>query len=88
MKNKNPYDEQPLKLFHPVYTYKMKFIKSFEAIDLHHNIYENGKLVYQIPTEDESRDYLAQGLQSFGMKTSVFLNPQEYPVDLGKSMLG
>ena len=42
----------------------MKFIKSFEAIDLHHNIYENGKLVYQIPTEDESRDYLAQGLQS------------------------
>ena len=42
LENENPYDEKPLKLFHPVHTYKMKFIKSFEAIDLHHNIYENG----------------------------------------------
>ena len=63
----------------------MKFIKSFEAIDLHHNIYENGKLVYQIPTEDESRDYLAQGLQSIWDENKRFLNPQEYPVDLSKA---
>ncbi len=85
LENENPYDEQPLKLFHPVHTYKMKFIKSFEAIDLHHNIYENGKLVYQIPTEDESRDYLAQGLQSIWDENKRFLNPQEYPVDLSKA---
>ena len=85
LENENPYDEKPLKLFHPVHTYKMKFIKSFEAIDLHHNIYENGKLVYQIPTEDESRDYLAQGLQSIWDENKRFLNPQEYPVDLSKA---
>lgn len=85
LENENPYDEQPLKLFHPVHTYKMKFIKSFEAIDLHHNIYENGKLVYQMPTEDESREYLAQGLQSIWDENKRFLNPQEYPVDLSKA---
>ena len=39
---------------------------------------KNGKLVYQIPTEDESRDYLAQGLQSIWDENKRFLNPQEY----------
>ena len=34
----DPTAEKPLKLFHPVHTYKMKFIKSFEAKDLHHTI--------------------------------------------------
>ena len=44
----DPSTEKPLKLFHPVHTYKMKFIKSFEAKDLHHTIFEAGKLVYQL----------------------------------------
>ncbi|MCE3364431.1 hypothetical protein LB359_19630, partial [Staphylococcus aureus] len=36
-------------------------------------------------TEDESRDYLAQGLQSIWDENKRFLNPQEYPVDLSKA---
>lgn len=38
-------------MFHPVHTYKMKHVKHFEAIDLHHSIFENGKLVYDLPSE-------------------------------------
>ncbi|MEJ7238025.1 nicotinate phosphoribosyltransferase, partial [Staphylococcus epidermidis] len=46
----DPRKEKPLKLFHPVHTFKMKFIKDFEAIDLHHSIFENGQLVYELPS--------------------------------------
>ena len=36
----------------------MKHIKHFEAIDLHHSIFENGKLVYQLPSEKEAQNTL------------------------------
>ncbi len=38
-----------------------------------------------MPTEDESREYLAQGLQSIWDENKRLLNPQEYPVDLSKA---
>lgn len=80
--HEDPNLESPLKMFHPVHTYKMKFIKSFEAVDLHHSIFENGQLVYQLPTEDEARDYLTHALESIWEENKRYLNPQEYPVDL------
>ncbi|EHJ07258.1 nicotinate phosphoribosyltransferase [Staphylococcus simiae] len=80
--HENPHQQSPLKMFHPVHTYKMKFIKSFDAIDLHHTIYDKGKLVYDMPTVAESRDYLARSLQFIWEENKRFLNPQEYPVDL------
>ena len=58
LEGKNPNDESPLKMFHPVHTYKMKFIKSFKAVNLHQSIFENGKLVYNLPDEFEAQDYL------------------------------
>lgn len=82
LEHENPYQQSPLKMFHPVHTYKMKFIKSFDAIDLHRTIYDNGKLVYDMPTVAESRDYLARSLQFIWEENKRFLNPQEYPVDL------
>ena len=48
----------------------MKFIKSFEAKDLHHTIFEAGKLVYQLPSEREAQAYLTKSLH-FGRKISV-----------------
>ena len=78
----DPTAEKPLKLFHPVHTYKMKFIKSFEAKDLHHTIFDNGKLVYQLPSEREAQTYLMQGLNTLWDENKRYLNPQEYPVDL------
>ncbi|MGV2545090.1 UNVERIFIED_CONTAM: hypothetical protein QUG70_16895, partial [Acinetobacter lwoffii] len=60
----DPTKEKPLKLFHPVHTFKMKFIKSFEAIDLHHAIFENGQLVYDLPSVHDAQDYLTEGLKT------------------------
>lgn len=80
--HEDPNTESPLKLFHPVHTYKMKFIKSFVAKDLHHDIFENGKLVYDVPTEREAQLYLKDCLSHLWEENKRYLNPQEYPVDL------
>lgn len=69
-------------MFHPVHTYKMKYIKSFDAIDLHHVIFEQGKLVYDLPSEDEAQAYLTKALSQLWDENKRYLNPQEYPVDL------
>lgn len=82
LEDENPDAESPLKLFHPVHTYKMKFIKSFIAKDLHHNIFEDGKLVYELPDEQEAQAYLKDSLSHFWEENKRYLNPQEYPVDL------
>ena len=82
LEGEDPNDEKPLKLFHPVHTYKMKFIKSFDAIDLHHSIFEKGELVYKLPTEREAQAYLTQSLDTLWEENKRYLNPQEYPVDL------
>lgn len=58
-------------MFHPVHTYKMKHIKHFEAIDLHHSIFENGKLVYQLPSEKRHKNTLKRHYLNYGMKINV-----------------
>lgn len=80
--HEDPYDESPLKLFHPVHTYKMKFIKSFIAKPLHHDIFKAGELVYDLPSEKEAQNYLTESLSYLWDENKRHLNPQEYPVDL------
>ncbi|UXR31250.1 nicotinate phosphoribosyltransferase [Staphylococcus simulans] len=83
--HEDPYAEQPLKLFHPVHTYKSKKVKSFEAIDLHKDIYTEGKLVYELPHEKTAQAFLKTNLEHLWEENKRFLNPQEYPVDLSKA---
>lgn len=85
MAYENPYDEKPLKLFHPVHTYKSKTVKSFEAIDLHKDIYKDGKLVYDLPDEETAQKFLESNLSHLWEENKRFLNPQEYPVDLSQA---
>jgi nicotinate phosphoribosyltransferase len=82
LQDEDPNAESPLKLFHPVHTYKMKFIKLFIAKDLHHDIFKEGKLVYDLPDEQAAQAYLKDSLSHFWEENKRYLNPQEYPVDL------
>ncbi|WP_414042423.1 nicotinate phosphoribosyltransferase [Macrococcus animalis] len=77
-----PSKEKPLKMFHPIHTYKQKWINDFTAKDLHADIFVNGKLVYDIPTLEQSREYLKENLALLWEETTRYLNPEEYPVDL------
>jgi len=82
-------DEQPdketeLDMFHPVHTYLSKLVTNFTVKDLHENIFENGKLVYEHPPVQEIQDYSQQQLSLLWEEYKRSLNPAEYPVDLSK----
>jgi nicotinate phosphoribosyltransferase len=81
----NPQEEEPLKMFHPVHTFISKYVTNFEAVDLHKNIFVNGKLVYELPTIQEIQNYVKQNLDLLWDEYKRILNPTLYPVDLSQA---
>jgi len=81
----NPQEEEPLKMFHPVHTFISKYVTNFEAVDLHKNIFVNGKLVYERPTIQEIQDYVKKNLELLWDEYKRILNPTLYPVDLSQA---
>lgn len=84
-------DEQPNKLsqlhmFHPQYTYISKTITDFKARPILQKIFENGQLVYDLPSLEEIRAYCRQNLDSLWDEYKRDLNPQNYPVDLSQRL--
>ena len=85
------YDEKfdysnPLLMFHPIHTMKRKLIKSYEAVDLLHDIIVDGEVVYESPSVDEMKEKCSESLSEIWEETKRFLNPQEYPVDLSNKL--
>lgn len=77
--------EKRLHMFHPTHTYINKVVTNFTAKELHEDIFVNGKLVYNIPSLEESREYLKQNLNSLWEEYKRTMNPEEYPVDLSQN---
>jgi nicotinate phosphoribosyltransferase len=73
-----------LKMFHPTHTYINKVVTDFSVRELHEDIFVDGNLVYDIPSLQESRDYVKQNLAFLWDEFKRTLNPEEYPVDLSK----
>jgi nicotinate phosphoribosyltransferase len=84
LEHENPQNEKRLKMFHPVHTYITKFVTNFEARELHHTIFEEGKLVYQVPTLENIRLFVKENLNLLWDEYKRTLNPMEYPVDLSQ----
>ncbi|MOA54777.1 nicotinate phosphoribosyltransferase [compost metagenome] len=72
-------------MFHPVHTYIAKFVTNFEARELHHTIFEDGKLVYSIPTIKEIQDFAKENLDVLWDEYKRTLNPADYPVNLSQA---
>lgn len=81
----NPQEEEPLKMFHPVHTFISKYVTNFEAVDLHKNIFVDGKLVYELPTIKEIQNYVKKNLNLLWDEYKRILNPTLYPVDLSQA---
>ncbi len=81
----NPGEEEPLKMFHPVHTFICKYVTNFEAVDLHKDIFVDGKLVYDPPSIDEIKKHVNQGLDLLWDEYKRILNPTLYPVDLSQA---
>ena len=84
LEDENPQEEEKLKLFHPVHTFLSKFVTDFDAVDLHEDIYVNGKLVYELPTVEEIKAFCKDNLDVLWPEYLRALNPEEYPVDLSQ----
>ncbi|WP_087973223.1 nicotinate phosphoribosyltransferase [Oceanobacillus rekensis] len=82
--NENPNEEERLKMFHPVHTYISKFITDFNAVNLHHDIFTDGKLTYNKPNLSEIKAYSNEQLELFWDEYKRTINPEEYPVDLSQ----
>lgn len=84
MMDENPQAEEKLKMFHPTHTFISKFVTSFEAIELHQDIFVEGELVYMSPSIQEIRAYAKNNLNLLWDEYKRTLNPEQYPVDLSQ----
>lgn len=75
-------ENEPLEIFHPTYTWKRKTFQNFTLRKLLVPIFSQGKLVYDIPTIEESRAFCREEVDSLWIEVRRFDNPHEYIVDL------
>lgn len=79
-------EDKPYDIFHPVYTWKRMTLENYTARPMQEQIYENGKLVYKLPSLEERRAYCEQELDTLWEEYKRFDNPHEYKVDLSKDL--
>jgi len=84
MMDENPQAEEKLKMFHPTHTFISKFVTNFEAIELHHDIFVEGELVYVSPSIQEIQAFAKNNLNLLWDEYKRTLNPEQYPVDLSQ----
>jgi nicotinate phosphoribosyltransferase len=84
LEEEEPQKEERLKMFHPIHTYISKFVTNFEAVNLHHEIFKEGKLIYENPQLPEMQAYAKEQLNLLWEEYKRTVNPEEYPVDLSE----
>ena len=79
-------DKIPIEIFDSDYIWKRKTFESFYAKELLVKIYDKGKLIYDIPTVNESREYCLSEISKLWDELLRFDNPHKYYVDLSKKL--
>ncbi|HGD4498721.1 TPA: nicotinate phosphoribosyltransferase [Streptococcus agalactiae] len=75
-----------IEMFHPTYTYINKTVHDFDAVPLLVDIFDKGKLVYQLPSLQEIQEYGRKEFDQLWDEYKRVLNPQDYPVDLARDV--
>ncbi|MFD1336756.1 nicotinate phosphoribosyltransferase [Oceanobacillus iheyensis] len=86
LENEYPNEQEEVMLFHPVHTYYKKFVSNFEAVNLHHDIFIDGQLVYECPDLAEIQLFTENQLNLFWDEYKRTNYPAEYPVDLSEAL--
>lgn len=84
-----PYEQQArnggnLRLFDPVHPYIKKSVKNYEAVSMLQPIFEDGELVYELPSLEEIRKYHQTQLSLFWPEYLRKLNPEIYRISLSQ----
>jgi len=77
---------KPIELFNPLYTWKRKKIKNYEAVPLLVPIFKKGKQVYELPNIHDIKKYCENQIDTLWSELLRFENPHKYYVDLSKSL--
>jgi len=79
-------DSEPYEIFDPTYTWKRKVVTDFVARKLQTKIFENGKLVYTLPSVKEISQRRAEEVDSLWDEVKRFEKPHNYYVDLSEDL--
>ena len=79
-------DSQDLEIFDPQATWKRKNIYNFTAKELLVPIFQNGELVYDMPSLPEIQKYCAAQVDTLWDEVQRFDNPHAYYVDLSQKL--
>ena len=74
-------------LIHPVENWKTTTLTNYEVKELQVPIYEDGKLVYEVPSIEEAKDYCTKQFETLYPEVKRLSNPHEYYVDLSLKLL-
>ncbi len=79
-------DSKDMEIFDPDATWKTKTVYNFTAKELQVPIFQNGELVYELPTLDEIRSYCIDQVNTLWDEVKRFDNPHTYYVDLSQKL--
>lgn len=79
-------DSEPLVIFDPLFTWKMKKMKNYKAREMQVKIFEKGKLVYEEPSLDEIAAYRKEEVESLWDEVKRYDTPHNYYVDLSQKL--
>ena len=79
---------RPLTIFDPEATWKRRTLTNITAKPILQQIFEKGKLVYQLPTLPEIRAYSAREVGCLWEEVKRFERPHRYYVDLSDKLWG
>ncbi len=79
-------DSKPIEIFDPEHTWKRKTLENFTATELQVPVFQNGKLVYQLPSLTEIRQHCKEEIEGMWEEVRRFNNPHNYYVDLSQKL--
>lgn len=82
-------EEVPLNgfdLFDPISPWKRKWIENYQIREMHEVIYNQGKLVYELPSLDKIKVYAQSQFESIWPEVTRLVNPSIYYVDLSQGL--
>ena len=79
-------ESEPYLLFDPVHVWKKKWAENFTAVPICKQIFDKGKLVYDIPSIQEAKAFCETEVGRLWDEVKRFENPHKYYVDLSQKL--
>lgn len=79
-------DSQPYEIFDPDHVWKRKTLSNFRAVELHVQLFKNGKSLTKPRDLNEVKQFCMQQVDTLWDEVKRFENPHQYYVDLSKKL--